>query len=333
MGRKKRRALELKPFCFYCDREFDDEKVLVQHQKAKHFKCSQCNRKLDTAAGLAVHMLQVHKESLAKVPAALSGRDDPNVVVHGVEGIPADVLATKREKMQEKAATRDAKRQDRRNWASVAMAPQNLEQFMQHAQGGQLPEFLGRFGLAMPPILPGIGKSIDSSGNAAQAPGINPAAAAGVGMPPQMPMGLPSSISQLPFPMPQIKQRPRFVQFPMMMPPQMFPQNMPPNMQMGMPQAPTTILQPAGVAAVGAGGGGGAGGGAAATPPPTVLPPASAPQASAAAAALPVPLPPGATPVLTPVTLPANIRLVYDDDAISVEEKRAANFMLVTAAS
>jgi len=23
----------------YCNREFDDEKILVQHQKAKHFKC------------------------------------------------------------------------------------------------------------------------------------------------------------------------------------------------------------------------------------------------------------------------------------------------------
>lgn len=60
MGRKKRKnKLVLKPFCFYCTREFDDEKVLIQHQKAKHFKCTECSRKLDTATGLQVHMQQV----------------------------------------------------------------------------------------------------------------------------------------------------------------------------------------------------------------------------------------------------------------------------------
>jgi hypothetical protein len=33
----------------------------MQHQKAKHFKCRQCPRKLNTAGGLAVHVQQVHK--------------------------------------------------------------------------------------------------------------------------------------------------------------------------------------------------------------------------------------------------------------------------------
>ena len=28
-------VLQDKPWCFYCDREFDDEKILIQHQKAK----------------------------------------------------------------------------------------------------------------------------------------------------------------------------------------------------------------------------------------------------------------------------------------------------------
>eukprot|EP01067_Filipodium_phascolosomae_P009809 Filipodium_phascolosomae@DN986_c0_g1_i1.p2 len=98
MGRKKagRSSAVLKPFCYYCDREFDDEKVLVQHQKAKHFKCLQCNRKLDTAAGLVVHMLQVHKESLSKVPNAMQGREETELVVHGMEGIPGDVIAAKK---------------------------------------------------------------------------------------------------------------------------------------------------------------------------------------------------------------------------------------------
>lgn len=33
----------------------------MQHQKAKHFKCGHCPRKLNTAGGLAVHIQQVHK--------------------------------------------------------------------------------------------------------------------------------------------------------------------------------------------------------------------------------------------------------------------------------
>lgn len=35
--------------------------VLMQHQKAKHFKCNHCPRRLNTAGGLAVHIQQVHK--------------------------------------------------------------------------------------------------------------------------------------------------------------------------------------------------------------------------------------------------------------------------------
>ena len=70
----------IRPWCWYCEREFEDEKgthygalrrgtpelktllvVLMQHQKAKHFKCKLCPRRLNTAGGLAVHIQQVHK--------------------------------------------------------------------------------------------------------------------------------------------------------------------------------------------------------------------------------------------------------------------------------
>ena len=68
----------IRPWCWYCEREFEDEKgaptyyssysvenlpfpVLMQHQKAKHFKCNMCPRRLNTAGGLAVHIQQVHK--------------------------------------------------------------------------------------------------------------------------------------------------------------------------------------------------------------------------------------------------------------------------------
>lgn len=65
MGKKKKRASE-KVWCYYCDREFDDEKILVQHQKAKHFKCHVCHKKLSTASGMVIHVLQVHKENVTK---------------------------------------------------------------------------------------------------------------------------------------------------------------------------------------------------------------------------------------------------------------------------
>jgi len=67
MGRKKKRPQ--KPVCWYCERVFDDEKVLIQHQKAKHFKCHVCHKKLSTAGGMVVHVAQVHKETVtAYVP-------------------------------------------------------------------------------------------------------------------------------------------------------------------------------------------------------------------------------------------------------------------------
>jgi hypothetical protein len=101
MGRKKRRQAQLKPFCYYCGRDFDDEKVLIQHQKAKHFKCSECNRKLDTATGLVVHMLQVHKETISRVPNAILGRDNPEDIIHGMAGIPPEIIEEKKEKLEE----------------------------------------------------------------------------------------------------------------------------------------------------------------------------------------------------------------------------------------
>ena len=43
----------------YCNREFEDEKILIQHQKAKHFKCHICHKKLYTGPGLSIHCMQV----------------------------------------------------------------------------------------------------------------------------------------------------------------------------------------------------------------------------------------------------------------------------------
>ncbi|XP_020700350.1 protein SUPPRESSOR OF FRI 4 isoform X2 [Dendrobium catenatum] len=91
MGKKKKRPSKV--WCYYCDREFDDEKILVQHQKAKHFKCHVCHKKLSTAGGMAIHVLQVHKESVTKVPNAKAGRESTEIEIFGMQGIPPDILA------------------------------------------------------------------------------------------------------------------------------------------------------------------------------------------------------------------------------------------------
>ena len=40
-----------RPWCYYCERDFDDLKILINHQKAKHYKCDRCGRRLNTAGG------------------------------------------------------------------------------------------------------------------------------------------------------------------------------------------------------------------------------------------------------------------------------------------
>ncbi|KAJ7745727.1 putative zinc finger protein [Mycena metata] len=91
MAKKKNKNV-IRPWCWYCEREFEDEKVLMQHQKAKHFKCG----------GLAVHIQQVHKlepENLPRIENALPMRDGYEIEIFGMEGIPApDVADYKRRK-------------------------------------------------------------------------------------------------------------------------------------------------------------------------------------------------------------------------------------------
>nr|CAG8504109.1 3111_t:CDS:2 [Entrophospora candida] len=90
--RKNNKKIIIRPWCWYCERDFEDEKVLIQHQKAKHFKCPQCNKKLNTAGGMVVHVAQVHKETIDKVPNANKGRDSTDVEIFGMEGIPQQDL-------------------------------------------------------------------------------------------------------------------------------------------------------------------------------------------------------------------------------------------------
>ncbi|KAF9996761.1 hypothetical protein BGZ65_007661, partial [Modicella reniformis] len=62
---KKNKKKPVRPWCWYCERDFEDEKVLISHQRAKHFKCNHCSKKLNTAGGMVVHVMQVHKETIS----------------------------------------------------------------------------------------------------------------------------------------------------------------------------------------------------------------------------------------------------------------------------
>lgn len=104
MGKKKRSHPDVeeilaRPWCFYCERDFEDLKLLISHQKAKHFKCDRCGRRLNTAGGLAVHMNQVHKETLDRVENAIDGRDGLDIEIFGMEGVPEDLLNQHRAKI------------------------------------------------------------------------------------------------------------------------------------------------------------------------------------------------------------------------------------------
>ncbi|KAI3622999.1 hypothetical protein CBS14141_004332 [Malassezia furfur] len=98
---KKKKAPQLDAWCWYCDREFEDEKVLIQHQKARHFKCHLCPRRLNTAGGLAVHLGQVHKAEPTALENTLPGRSSFEIEIYGMVGVPEPDL---REWMARKGA-------------------------------------------------------------------------------------------------------------------------------------------------------------------------------------------------------------------------------------
>lgn len=70
-----------------CSR-LQDENDLILHQKAKHFKCSVCNKRLSSAKALSVHSMQVHKIQVTEISDALAGREDPAWEIFGSQGIP-----------------------------------------------------------------------------------------------------------------------------------------------------------------------------------------------------------------------------------------------------
>ncbi|KAJ5740487.1 hypothetical protein N7493_000359 [Penicillium malachiteum] len=115
MGKKRRgpslEELLARPWCYYCERDFDDLKILTLHQKAKHFKCERCGRRLNTAGGLSVHMSQVHKEQLTEIENALPNRVGLDVEIFGMEGIPDDVLQAHHQRVATQFQQAEADRQ------------------------------------------------------------------------------------------------------------------------------------------------------------------------------------------------------------------------------
>ncbi|KAL9607185.1 MAG: hypothetical protein Q9167_007874 [Letrouitia subvulpina] len=115
MGKKKKNHPDLdeilqRPWCYYCERDFDDLKILINHQKAKHFKCDRCGRRLNTAGGLSVHMTQVHKESLSTIDNALANRASLDVEIFGMEGIPEDIVTAHNQRVIGQFAQAEAER-------------------------------------------------------------------------------------------------------------------------------------------------------------------------------------------------------------------------------
>ncbi|XP_045932270.1 BUB3-interacting and GLEBS motif-containing protein ZNF207a isoform X5 [Micropterus dolomieu] len=187
MGRKKKK--QMKPWCWYCNRDFDDEKILIQHQKAKHFKCHICHKKLYTGPGLAIHCMQVHKETIDGVPNAIPGRTDIELEIYGMEGIPEKDMEERRRVLEQKNQETQKKKQNQDDSDEYDEDDEPGPSFQQPAvgqpQAGYIPPMTQH---GMPP----------GSG----APGIPPGSYSGIppmmpGVPPMMP-GMPPVLPGMP---------------------------------------------------------------------------------------------------------------------------------------
>lgn len=96
MGRKKKRAApdeRERIFCYYCERNFQNEQVLLSHQREKHLKCPTCSKRMISVSGLSIHSMQVHNVPVNSVPNAIEGRTSISVDVVGMTGIPSSYYA------------------------------------------------------------------------------------------------------------------------------------------------------------------------------------------------------------------------------------------------
>ncbi|KAL2101258.1 hypothetical protein ACEWY4_003019 [Coilia grayii] len=213
MGRKKKK--QMKPWCWYCNRDFDDEKILIQHQKAKHFKCHICHKKLYTGPGLAIHCMQVHKETIDGVPNAIPGRTDIELEIYGMEGIPEKDMEERRRVLEQKTQESQKKKQnqDDSDEDDDDEAGPSFQQPAAQPQAAYAPPMTQA---GMPPVP--------------AAPGMPPGSYAG--MPPMMP-GVPPMMPGMPPVMPGMP--PGMMPMGGMMPPGPGMPPMMPGMPPGMP--------------------------------------------------------------------------------------------------
>ncbi|MFT7797753.1 BUB3-interacting and GLEBS motif-containing protein ZNF207-like isoform X2 [Arapaima gigas] len=220
MGRKKKK--QMKPWCWYCNRDFDDEKILIQHQKAKHFKCHICHKKLYTGPGLAIHCMQVHKETIDGVPNAIPGRTDIELEIYGMEGIPEKDMEERRRLLEQKTQESQKKKQNNQDDSDYEDDEEAGPSFQAPAgqpQAGFTPTMTQPTTTPVP-VVPGIPHPAYS------------------GMPPMMP-GVPPMMPGMPPVMPGMP--PGMMPMGGMMPPA---PGMPPMMP-GMPPGGCQLLRPA----------------------------------------------------------------------------------------
>ncbi|KAL9655350.1 hypothetical protein ABK040_011191 [Willaertia magna] len=89
-----------KAWCYYCDRDFADEAILIQHQKTKHFKCPYCPKKLVCVRGMKTHVLQVHKENINFIPNTKPDRNTFEYEILGMQGIPENALLERQRRIE-----------------------------------------------------------------------------------------------------------------------------------------------------------------------------------------------------------------------------------------
>uniref|UniRef100_A0A2R9ANZ2 C2H2-type domain-containing protein n=1 Tax=Pan paniscus TaxID=9597 RepID=A0A2R9ANZ2_PANPA len=149
--------------------DFGDEKILIQHQKAKHFKCHICHKKLYPGPGLAIHYA---------VPSAIPGITDIELEICGMEGIPEKDMDEGRQVLEQKTQESQKKKEqddsdeygDDDSAGSTSFHPQPV-QLQQVAQPG-LPPVPGAPGMPLatvPAPQPPVTKPLFSSAGQAQA--------------------------------------------------------------------------------------------------------------------------------------------------------------------
>uniref|UniRef100_A0A3B3RS79 Zinc finger protein 207 n=1 Tax=Paramormyrops kingsleyae TaxID=1676925 RepID=A0A3B3RS79_9TELE len=186
MGRKKKK--QMKPWCWYCNRDFDDEKILIQHQKAKHFKCHICHKKLYTGPGLAIHCMQVHKETIDGVPNAIPGRTDIELEIYGMEGIPEKDMEERRRVLEQKTQAESQKKKQNNQ--------DDSDEYDEDEEPGpsfQQPAVQPQASFVPPMTQPGMPPVHGTPGMPPMMPGVPPMMP---GMPPVMP-GMPPGWVQM----------------------------------------------------------------------------------------------------------------------------------------